>query len=245
MPFMKNNNTMRLQVVITIGAIFFVFAFNISAVSQVGWAQNIGSNSSLSVYSSDSRPYGLSYGDWTAKWWAWLVSIPTNINPASDTTGSNCAQTQAGPVWFLAGSVAGHAERTCTIPTGKAVFFPILGAECSYAEYPKLKTESDLRSCAVALNNQRTVQAVIDGVSLQSQQMPRIQSPLFSVTFPETNIFGASAGPSQSLADGYYVFLQHLSPGKHEISFKAVSVQFTTTGVQSVAQNIVYHLTVQ
>jgi hypothetical protein len=75
--------------------------------------------------------------------------------------------------------------------------------------------------------------------------MPRIQSPLFSFTFPENNLFGASAGPSQSVADGYYVFLQPLSPGKHDISFKAVGVQFTTTGVQSVAQNIVYHLTVQ
>jgi hypothetical protein len=174
------------------------------------------------------------------------MPIPTNTNPASDNSGVNCAHSQSGPVWFLAGSTTGKAERTCVIPAGKAILLPVVDAECSYAEYPKLKTESDLRSCAVSQNNGIShMEATIDGVSLQSQQMPRVQSPLFSFTFPENNLFGAPAGPSQSVADGYYVFLQPLSPGKHDISFKVAGVQFTTTGVQSIAQNIIYHLTVQ
>jgi hypothetical protein len=106
-------------------------------------------------------------------------------------------------------TTTGKAERACTIPTGKAILFPLVDAECSYAEYPKLKTESDLRSCAISLNDHLThPEAIINGVSLQNQQMPRIQSPLFSFIFPENNLFGASAGPSQSVADGYYVFLQ-------------------------------------
>jgi hypothetical protein len=75
--------------------------------------------------------------------------------------------------------------------------------------------------------------------------MPRVQSPLFSFSFPNNNIFGAQGGPSQSVADGYYVFLKPLSPGKHDIRFKAVSVQFTTTGTSNAAQNIAYHLIVQ
>lgn len=43
------------------------------------------------------------------------------------------------------------------------------------------------------------------------------------------------------VADGYYVFLHPLSSVKHDIGFKAVSVQFTTTGIGNVAQNLVYH----
>ncbi len=243
---MKVNSTRSLQVVVTIGTILFVLAFNISTIFQFAWAQNVGGNTSLGVYTSDSKPYGLSYGDWTAKWWTWLMAIPTSINPATDNTGANCAQNQAGPVWFLAGSTTGKAERICTIPSGKAILFPILDGECSYAEYPKLKTESALRTCAVSTNNGVThIEAIIDGISLSNQQMPRIQSPLFSFTFPENNLFGASAGPSQSVADGYYVFLKPLSIGKHDMSFKAVQVQYTTTGINNVAQNIVYHLIVR
>jgi hypothetical protein len=61
-----------------------------------------------SVFSADSKPYNLTYGEWTAKWWQWGYSIPKNINPAYDNTGKNCAQKQNGPVWFLAGTF-GHS----------------------------------------------------------------------------------------------------------------------------------------
>jgi hypothetical protein len=42
-----------------------------------------------------------------------------------------------------------------------------------------------------------------------------------------------------------YTTLKPLSASKHDISFKASEVQYTSTGVSSEAQNIVYHLTVQ
>jgi hypothetical protein len=223
--------------------VFFLLVLGLT-VFQASYAQK--GNNNLGVYTSGSIPYGLTYGQWTTKWWTWLMSIPTNINPASDSTGANCAQSQNGPVWFLAGSTTGKAERSCTIPADKAIFFPIIDGECSYAEYPKLKTESELRSCAISQNDHTTrVEAIVDGVSLQNSQMPRVQSPLFNFIFPTNNIFGAAAGDSQSVADGYYVFLKPLPVGKHEISFKAVSVEFTTTGTQNSAQNLVYHLTVK
>ena len=113
-------------------------------------------------------------------------------------------------------------------------------------EYPKFKTELELRKCAVSQQNGVThIETIIDGISLSNQQMPRIQSPLFNVTFPINNVFGNPVGQSQSVADGYYVFLKPLAAGKHDISFKATEVQYTTTGVSSEAQNIVYHLVVQ
>jgi hypothetical protein len=227
------------QIVFIISPVFFLFIM--LAIFQASYAQN-----AVGAYISGSMPYNLTYGQWATKWWTWLISIPSNINPASDSTGANCAQSQSGPVWFLAGSTTGKAERSCTIAADKAIFFPIIDSECSYAEYPKLKTESELRNCAISQNSQTThVETIVDGVSLQNSQMPRIQSPLFSFKFPPNNIFGAAAGDSQSVADGYYVFLKPLPVGKHEISFKAVSVQFTTTGTQNSAQNLVYHLTVK
>jgi hypothetical protein len=40
-----------------------------------------------SVFSADSKPYNLTYGEWTARWWQWGYSIPKNINPAYDNAG--------------------------------------------------------------------------------------------------------------------------------------------------------------
>jgi hypothetical protein len=215
---------------------------NISKHVPSAWAKN----DPIEVYKNDSSPYGQNYPAWTAKWWIWLMSIPTNVNPAADSSGIHCAQGQIGPVWFLAGSTTGNAERVCSIPAGKSILFPLLDSECSYAEFPRLKTESDLRACAVAQQNEVThIEVTIDGTTLARQQVYRVQTPLFNFTFPNNNLFGAPPGPSQSVADGFYVFLPPLSTGKHDIMFKAVNIQFTTTGTNTIAQNIIYHLTVK
>ena len=86
-------------------------------------------------------------------------------------------------------TTGGHAERTCTIPTDKAILFPVVNTECSYAEFPKLTSESALRQYAVSeQNNVQNAQAKVDGVLLQASQMARVQSPLFSFTFPSARI---------------------------------------------------------
>src|SRR6266576_1080075 len=76
----------------------------------------------------NENAYGNTYGEWSAEWWQWLLSIPQATNPNLDTTGANCAQKQAGPVFFLAGTFGGSAvtRNKCTVPAGKALFFPIL-----------------------------------------------------------------------------------------------------------------------
>ena len=30
----------------------------------------------IAVFPANSKPYGLTYGDWTAKWWQWGYSVP-------------------------------------------------------------------------------------------------------------------------------------------------------------------------
>jgi hypothetical protein len=77
----------------------------------------------------NSKPHGLSYGEWSARWWQWILSIPAETNPNLDTTGENCGEGQSGHVWYLAGSFGGGPYlRTCTVPTGTSLFFPILNA---------------------------------------------------------------------------------------------------------------------
>src|SRR2546423_13002944 len=80
------------------------------------------------MFPLDSEPYDLSYIEWTGKWWRWALCIPKSNNPLLDSTGEHCAEGQTGPVWFLAGTTCKihSSERKCTIPSGKALLFPII-----------------------------------------------------------------------------------------------------------------------
>ena len=199
------------------------------------------------TFSTNSKPYGLTYTDWTAKWFQWLLSIPENSNPSNDETGRNCSINQNDPnVWFLAGTGGGRAERTCTIPAGKAILFPIINVECSYAEFPNLKTESELRACAKSDQDKVTnLEASIDGMKIQDLNKYRIQSVLFNVTLPTNNILGQKAGITEAVADGFYILLQPLPAGNHEIHFSGLLVDYTTTGPQNFGTETIYHLKVQ
>jgi hypothetical protein len=203
------------------------------------------SSNNLGVFTTDSKPYGLTYGEWTARWWQWANSIPKPDNPAVDNTGKNCAIDQNGPVWFLAGTFGGSAERTCTIPSGKAILIPIFNSECSYAEFPALKSESELRSCAKSLQDKTTsLEATIDGMSIQGLEKYRVASPLFNLTFPENNVAGVPPGLTQGVSDGNWLFLKPLPPGKHEIHFAGASVDIATTSTNNFATAATYHVTV-
>ncbi len=53
------------------------------------------------VYDVNSKPFNVSYADWTEKWWQWTYSIPWDKNPSYDDTGKYCSENQIHPVWFL------------------------------------------------------------------------------------------------------------------------------------------------
>jgi hypothetical protein len=175
-------------------------------------------NSNLVVFSAGSAPYGVSYAEWTAKWWQWMLSIPIQNNPVSYNTCKNCAINQSGPVWFLAGTLGGVAERNCSIPAGKAILFPILNYGATLADEPTIKSEQELLSLAKReMDIISNLEAIVDGVKLDSLQKYRIRSPIFDVVLPENNLFGGTAGPTRGVADGYWLFLEPLSKGKHKI----------------------------
>jgi hypothetical protein len=109
--------------------------------------------------------------------------------------------------------------RTCTIPSGQAILFPIINGECSTAE-GNGNTEADLRACANSqMDAVTTLQASVDGVVLTDLQTFRAQSPLYQFTAIDGNPFGIPAGTTDSVADGFWIMLHPLSPGIHTISF--------------------------
>jgi len=172
----------------------------------------------LSIVSIDSVPYGIGYGEWTAKWWQWAFSIPLERNPISGYTDENCAINQSGPVWFLPGTAGGVEERNCTIPLGKAILLPILNHGGTLSDTPAARSEQELFSFTKReMDIISDLEVTVDSVKLNSFQRYRVQSPIFDVVLPENNLFGGSPGPTRGASDGYWLFLKPLQKGKHEI----------------------------
>ncbi len=217
-------------------SIIFISPFRIEA-----------SVSDQSIYPIDSKPYGLSYGEWTAKWWQWAYSIPTNDNPTADETGAKCGVGQNDTnVWFLSGTGGGKATRTCTIPAGKAILIPLLNVQCSYITDPALKSESELRECAKEDQDKGTnLQASIDGVAIPDLKKYRVQSPLFNITYPKDNVAGVPQGTSQAISDGYWILIKPLSAGKHEIRASGSIADFTATGPLNFISDVKYDVSVK
>ena len=151
---------------------------------------------------------------------------------------------QYGPAWFLAGTAGGEAVKECTIPAGKAILLPVVAAEYSYKEYPTLNTEAKLRQGVGSdQDSVNSLDASIDGVHLKDLRKYRLQSSLFTLNFSKNNLFGVSEGPTKSVADGYWLFLQPLKPGKHIIHFEGGHINFLSTGVSNFATKTTYDLT--
>jgi hypothetical protein len=111
--------------------------------------------------------------------------------------------------------------RKCTLSNITSILFPILNSECSYAEFPYLKNETQLRDCAKAEQDKvNSLEASIDGIKLVNLNQYRIQSPLFNFSLPEDNILRLKPQTTQAVSDGNWIFLRPLSIGNHTISFR-------------------------
>lgn len=182
------------------------------------------------LYDRNADPLGKSWHEWAAKWCNWMISIPMEKNPTADETGKHCSMNQNDEkVWFLTGTFGNIVpfKRECSIPAGKAIFFPILVKEDSLVEDPDLKDTFELSErCRHAMNNVVQLQAIIDGQMLDYDYLYcncRVQSEAFKLTFPEDNVYGVRSGQTTAVCDGYWLFLKPLTTGKHSIYFKGVT----------------------
>jgi hypothetical protein len=177
------------------------------------------------MYPRKYQPFGKSWEKWTAIWCDWLFSIPKDKNPAVDETGKNSSQNQVDPnVWFLAGSFGNNipVRRKCTMPNSKAILFPIVNKEDSFAEDLDLVYEEELAMRARnSMDRLICLQLIVDGKRLQNLSEYRVFSEFFDLTFPENNVYDVNFGNTRAVCDGYWAFLRPLSIGSHEIYFSA------------------------
>lgn len=180
----------------------------------------------LVYYNGESCPSNLSYGQWTVKWWRWFLTAPTSRSPVLDTSGEYAAENQpTSDIWFLAGKLGNEDKslpsRSCIIPRGRSILFPVINCEANPLEYPELKTEQELIDHVTADEN--TIIEKVCFLDRKSIPVQRVKSDpsIFEVTINEDNIFNIQGEKSTiAYGDGYWVFLKPLSPGIHELSFQ-------------------------
>src|SRR5204863_3193342 len=131
-----------------------------------------------------------------------------------------------------------QADRNCTIPVGKALFFPLNNTECSTIEGAG-DTEEELRDCAQFFSDfivPDSLFCVVDGRQVPNLPDYRVQSPLFTFgPLPDNNVleyFGITApegSTSPAVNDGVHILLAPLPPGRHTLHFGGMS-DFTSIG---------------
>ncbi len=207
------------------------------------------------VYRPGDRPYGKTYGEWSARWWQWVSLIPEPENPLF---GSRCPDVgQAGDVWFLTGTTEGTVVRECTVPAGKALFLPIWN-RMAYNSPGETYTEEELRDLAAQLLGPFSepaepvfeLRCIIDGVPVEGlKDNFRAKSPVFEFTYPEDNFHGDAPGTYfPAVSDGWWIMLKPLPVGTHEIrSYASIRHADTGEGISdlNVEIDVTHHLTVR
>ncbi len=187
-------------------------------------------NANSQVFAPNARPYGDSYGQWSAAWYQWSYSLPVDQHPLFDAPGTDGSEGQRGRVWFLGGTFLstevapgmylGKADRCITVPKGTSLFFPIVNAAAAELEGDG-NTEEALRARAnffADLIVKDSLYLRIDGKKVTDLGDYRVESPLFTVgPLPENNIsayFGydvPEGSVGHMVSDGYYVMLKATS----------------------------------
>jgi hypothetical protein len=160
---------------------------------------------------------GASQSEWSRLWWQWAGSFEQSESPIADRTGEHCASKQAGDVWFLAGTYGTRRTvRTCTVPRGMYLFFPLINYVVAPTADGSTNCMSVMSTAARMTEQVSSLLLEIDGVRhpdlVKHRQPTRGCFDLGALAEPKARIF-------PSAANGYYVMLRPLPPGKHTLNF--------------------------
>lgn len=193
-------------------------------------AANVSVAQASTVIPPESQIAGASQEEWSRRWWNWALSFEDEQSPIADRTGARCGNGQSGPVWFLAGTYGTQrTQRTCKVPQGKTLFFPLI----NYITYPAQDSrESCLSLMSRAARLTQTPAALVMDLGgirqeglMAHRQASRSCFPLVAADIPV------------AASNGFYVALEPLPPGVHVLNFGGI--------LPSMSQAVTYTLVVE
>jgi hypothetical protein len=189
------------------------------------------------VLEPGSLPYGLSYEEWSAKWWQFFYGQSAdNVQPLGSP---GICEGPASRVLFLNGAPTSATEtKQATIFADTPLFLAILAFTADNTSCPAntFTTNSANVLAAEAVSGWNSAATLttctIDGVAVPGLENPTntiynvVSVPFSYTTAEKDNIVAVSEGEPclpggltvyPAVADGVYLMLSPLSPGKHKI----------------------------
>ena len=167
--------------------------------------------SNVKIHHRNSRPFGLSFSEWSARWWQWLLSIPKSSNPAMDSSGENAYIGQPNPnVFFLCQTIEGvkhQPSRKIRIHRGTSLFLPIINWVSNFYEHGN--SEKELIETAIQrMDTIGNLEFNLNGTNIQGLDKYRFLSRFFTVDLPKDNVLDIPTGITRLVSDGYWVFTE-------------------------------------
>jgi len=155
------------------------------------------------------------YGEWSADWWQWQEANFPDFDFGDGLV--DCSVGQSGPVWFLAGTGGGSAERECTgrLTGHKHLFIPLVNGNV-FDEPPTIEERRELLDGLFSEVPAGVFNSEACDLRIKVDSVPAVFStPIVRTQSPPFNYFG----DPETIADGYWVMLDPLPSGVHEITF--------------------------
>lgn len=183
----------------------------------------------------DEKVGGFSQAEWSQKWWQWAGAFARRDSPVADRTGALCGSKQSGPVWFLAGTYGTKRTiRACEVPSGKYLFFPLVNFVILPSFDRPVTCRDRIMNAARMTDHPSYLVLEIDGLRIEDlesyRQAPQTCFDMGVRAEPKVRVY-------PSAANGYYVMLKPLSPGRHELNFGGI--------MSGMAQAVTYTLNVK
>lgn len=201
------------------------------------------SSSAVEVLPPSSLPYGFSYQEWAAKWWQFYYGQSAhNMQPVGSP---GICEGPASRVLFLNGAPASTTETNhATLLADTPLFLAILAfaadnTACPISDFTTNSGDVLAAEAVAGWTGAATLTTcTIDGVAVGGLDDPTnsvynvVSAPFSYTTAKEDNIVAVAEGEPclpggltiyPAVADGVYLMLSPLQPGKHTIHFVGVA----------------------
>ena len=217
----------------------------------------------VDFYSKNESPFGLSHGEWLAKYWNWDYSLPFDpqTNRIAGLSENGCLIHKENSTVMLADTAFGGVwNQNCTISRNDGILIPIWIAECnqgqkdcanySFEELKKAARGFDLGKIKGLVKVDNIPVATLDAIDYKTNTMnnvTEVYTEQYNATVPdESHTPNDRFGTFPAAAHGWIVFLKPLQPGNHTVYYQN-SVEPTTlsgAGNSNTAQ-FTYHFKVE
>ena len=170
--------------------------------------------SAATVVPPGGSPLGMSYADWGAAWWQWLMTVP----PIEDPAVADCQAGQGGEVFFIPHVPPDFSVTVdCAVDAGQWILASAGGTIWDNSDGSGATPEELLAMVEADVPIFSEPGISIDGEDVADVASYWVVNPGFTIEYAEDNVYQLPAGSWDAAMGGWFVMILPLEPGSHTI----------------------------